>query len=794
MKRFLYLLALCSLALPLCASNLITHIKVVDLGGTSNQEALEQVVYSAIGTRVGDEFSPAQLSKDIQTLVKTRGIDDVQTKVNSLADDTIEVTFLVTLRQRIAEIRFEGGEAYSERKLKGRIKTKVGEMLDEQKQAADRKSLFEKYDKDGYHGTVVSQRIEPAEGKANQVVLTYVIQEATRAKLKGVAFEGNTVFEDSELSSVIMTKREWWRYIFRFGNYYNSAMRGYDIDRIVKLYATKGYLDAQVTNVEEVYLDESRKWVRPTYFIEEGQPYTLGTRTFQGNTKFSTDELMAKTTLLSGEIYNADIAEADLDNMKALYENLGYLDLRFYPDLQKDTENHIVNVVYSISEGEPSRIGEINIVGNTTTADHVIRRELAIFEDDLADNRKIKQTKNRLENLDYFESVDIVAKTTENPARRDLSIELKEKPTGSISVGAAFSTEDSVVGFVELSEKNFSLDKFLHLETPKGDGQHMRLALSAGSETMNFSLSLTEPALFDSQFSLTNEFFVNTRYEDEYDERHIGYQVSVGWPIAFQLPFFPNHTEYWRISTGLRLEQIRISDLDDEEKFDENDGKYPYYVDFPEGKNYSMQRDKGSEFTNRLIVTLSRDTRNHYIFPNRGSRITADVEYITKALGSYADYMKFHLGAEGFLPVYEDIFLRLAANGYSAEHFSGDDIKIFDRYFAGGFGTIRGFKRHDVSPVNRNENSIGGQTMLVGTAELIKPVKDFMFVKVFCDAGNVWWDSFDADLGEINSSIGVGIQLKKLPLRLDYGYPVKTEGEHLDGRSGRFHFSIDYSF
>ena len=121
-------------------------------------------------------------------------------------------------------------------------------------------------------------------------------------------------------------------------------------------------------------------------------------------------------------------------------------------------------------------------------------------------------------------------------------------------------------------------------------------------------------------------------------------------------------------------------------------------------------------------------------------------------------------------------------------------MKVFDRYFAGGFGTIRGFKRRYVSPVNVNENSIGGSTMLVGTAELIKPIKNFMFFKVFCDVGNVWWDSFDADFGDLNASIGLGIQFRALPVRLDYGYPIVTKNDHLDGTHGRFHFSITTSF
>ncbi len=795
MKKLLFsLLSVVMASAFALSAEMVTRIEVVDLTGASNQEALEQVVYATIGTKVGEDLSLPRLSQDVSALLKVRGVDDVQTKVGEREDGSVQVTYLLTFRQRVSAIDIEGATAFRAKALSKKCTTKLGELVDEVSLAADRKRILDKYEKAGYHGVEVTTRLEndPATPGAARVVFQ-IAEGAARQKLKGVFFEGNTAFTQGELRDQVLTKRQWWRYIFRMGNYYNPALQNLDIDKILSLYATKGYLDAQVTSVEQQPLDDG-KWVRLVYHIQEGQPYALGERTFEGQTLFTAEKLLEQTKMQPGQPYSSTQADADLEAMKGLYEWRGYLDLRFIPQLRKNPGTHTVDVDYHIREGESCRIGDITISGNTYTRDHVIRRELAIFEDDLADSRKIRQTKNRLENLGYFESVEILPKTTANPARRDLSIEVKEKPTGSVSVGAAFSSEDSVLGFLELSEANFSLDKLLGLEKPKGDGQRMRAYLAIGSDTQNFSLSLTEPSLFDGPFSLTNELFLHTRYEDNYDERHIGYAITLGLPVSFQVPFFPDHTEYWRVSLGLRVEHIRISNLDDEEEFDENDGNYPDDVRFPKGHNYSMRRDEGGDFANRLILSLSRDTRNHYIFPNRGTRYSLDAEYITRALGSYADYVKLHAGAEGYLPVYKDVFLRLSADAHTAAHIGGDDIKIFDRYFAGGYGTLRGFKRHDVSPVNRNENSIGGSTMLVGTAELIKPVKDFMFFKVFCDVGNVWWNDFDADLGDLNASLGLGVQFRQVPIRFDYGFPIITKGDHLDGRSGRFHFSIDYSF
>lgn len=788
----LTLLASALFSAQLIAADVLSRIRVVDVGGNASQEALEQLVYSTIGSRNGQNLSIAQLSKDLKALTALPGVDNVRFEIKTLPDSTKEVTFLVTLKGNIVDKQVAGNTVYSNKRLLLMTKSKVGQPVDDRQLAADRKAIIEKYEKDGHYGTEVHTLIEKAPDGSG-CVLTFQISECPHYKLKGVAFEGNTAFTDSEIAGVLATRRQWWRYIFRFGNYYNPAMHPVDIERIRTLYATRGYLDCQVTAVTKRWEDDGHLWVTPVFHITEGKQYTLGKRELSGNHRFDTESLLARATLKEGGIYNATQAASDVEAMSVPYESEGYIDLQFYPRLRKDTEKGVVDVTYDIREGDASRIGKITISGNEDTKERVIRRELTIFEDDLADMRKIRTSQRRLENLNYFESVTMVTKRSESPTTRDLDIKVVEKPTGSISLGAGFSSEDSAIGFLELGESNFSLENLLRLEKPKGDGQHMRAYLGLGSSTQAFSLQLTEPAFLDSQFALTGELFLNTRYEDEYDERHVGGAFSVSWPAAFKVPFL-DHIEYWNISLGLRAEQIRISDLDHEEEFDPHDGTEPSEWPFPKGMNYSMRADEGSEFTNRIVLSLNRDTRNSPRFPNRGSRLNLDFEYVTRALGSYADYLKLHGGFETYHPVYEDFFVRFSLDGYSNQHIGGDDIKIFDRYFGGGYGTIRGFKRHDVSPVNRNENSIGGNTMVVSSIELIKPVKDMLFFKIFCDIGNVWWDEFDADFGDLNASIGLGIQFRKIPIRLDYGYPIMTKGDHLDGSSGRLHFSLDYSF
>lgn len=770
----------------------VSAINVELTDGGVAPEVLRTFVLYTIETKEGETFNPATLSKDVAALYKTGSFDDVKTSIVNGDDGNVLVVFKLASRKQVSNIVITGATLFPERKLLHKVTHGTDVLLDYAKINADRKALSDYYAEKGYYGTEISSQVM-ANPDGKTLTIEYIVKETSRSKLEGVAFVGVTAVEEGELKDAIMTKRQWWRYIFRMGNYYNSALGEVDRQKIVEVYKSYGYWDARVTEIEERY-DEDKEWVTVVFHVDEGQPYTIGEISLVGSQKFTAEYLLGKTSMKSGDVLTSVGLEYDMEAMKAEYEHLGYIDLRMVENVDRDPATHVANVKYQVQEGLPCRIQEIMIVGNVRTQDRVIRRELTIHPDDLADNTKIEQSKNRVRNLGYFSSVEFYPQATESASLRDLRLEVTEKPTGSLALGAGYSTEDSVLGYLELTEKNFDIGKLLNLERPIGGGQHFRSYLGFGSKTHNFDISWSEPSLFDSDFELSTDLFWNTRYEDEYDERHVGAGVMLSWPVAFKIPFFPDHVEYWKMGVGLRAEQIRISSLEDEEKEyyrNLHDGQ-PHDYRYPKGEPYSLVEEKGSHFTNRLILQMTRDTRNSFMFPTSGTRITLDGEYVSKLLGSYADYMKFHAGFVSYTPVCYDLVLKLSMDAYSAKHFSGDPIGIFDRYFAGGYGTVRGFRRHDIGPHNQIKNAIGGESMLVGSIELIKPIKDFMFFRVFCDVGNVDKDSFSIG-SDYCASVGVGVQFRAIPVRIDYGFPIK-KSKYLDGRSGRLHFNIDYSF
>lgn len=794
MKRKRSLLLAASLAASIMAGRAwavqVSRINVEFAGGEAQQSSLEELVFSTIATRVGEELVPTTLSADIETLFRTGSFDDVKSNVDVGADNKVTVTYVLSPKKIVRKFRIEGNKVYSTRNLNKQITHETGRILDDQILAANRTAIMEKYKQAGYHGTLVTTRTEQRDDGSIEVV--FAVQESPRAKLKGVEFVGYTAFTEAELNSVLLTRRQWWRYILRFGNYFNEQPLIVDRDRLRELYATRGYLDFAVEEVTFEY-NEKRTWVTPIFKIYEGPQYRLGALTVTGSKLFSSEQLLAKATAKSGDNYSSTRMNDDLNAMRQEYEQLGYVDLKFLPVHNRNRETAIVDIDYRVEEGLPARVRDILTSGNDITQNKVILRELTILPGDLCDPGKIKISRQRLENLNYFESVEILPTVTNAPDLRDLRIDLKEKATGNISVGAGFSSEDSVMGFLEYSESNFDVRRLFDWP-PKGAGQRFRTYVGIGSEVQNISISLTEPALFDRHLEWTNEIFVSSRYEDEYDERHIGFSSTLSWPVALSFPWNDGPDTNWRMGVGARFEHINISNVDDP-PVDFLDPDISQGHDFGDSLvHYDINDDEGGYLANRLTWRLARDTRDRFRFPTRGSRLAFDVEAVTAALGSYSNYGKFHLGGVKYLPVVQDFVLKMSLDGWFAEHFSGDDIRIFDRYFGGGYGTLRGFKRRDVGPVNLNDNPVGGLSMMASTFELVKPIKDFVYISVFTDIGNVWWNSFDIDPSDLNASIGIGLQFKALPVRLDYGYPVMTSGDHLDGANGRFHFNIGYSF
>jgi len=760
----------------------IARIRIESASPNVDPAALQEVVLGRIASKPGTAYDMRRVSQDIEELMKSGSFEDVNVRKEALAGGEVELVFVVLPKRMVRSFSSVGNEHFKDKKIRSMLTHSAGMPLDEGLLARDIAEIVRRYQAAGYFAATVTFAAEPVPA-TDDVNVVLRISEGARAKLKKVAFTGNTAFSDGKLRKAVRTRRAWWRYIFRWGNYYNRDLAVVDKDLLRQAYTEEGYLDFAVTRVDESF-SANGKWVVLTYQLAEGGRYSVSSVGLAGNTRFAEDELLPLVRTKPGDIYRTSAEERDTEALRRVYEPLGYLDLRCFPVHNRDPHTLTVAVEHQIREGQPSHIRDVLIVGNTVTRDRVIRREMAIHPGDLGDAGLVRQSESRLKNLNYFDKVEIVPLATEHDDLRDLRVSLAEKRTGQLMVGGTFSSEDSLMGFVEVTQSNFD---WRNWPSFRGGGQRMRLRAQLGTDYSNFLVSFTEPWWLDRRLRLDLEAFLTTRYEDVYDQTDTGLGMSVtrAWRPA------------WRQTFGLRIRHVNVGG------FKNSLYANPLFLaPHPLAAGSILLTDleeNDKVFANRLIYSMARDTRDRptLLFPTSGSRLEFSGELVTRALGSYSDY--YLLTAEGtkYFPVFKQSVLKLRGLVGIGDEIAGDDIGVFDRFFAGGTGTIRGFERREVGPVDDDwrENPMGGKTMAVGTVELIRPLASWAQVSVFSDFGNVWADAYEIS-GGINASVGVGLQLQLPigPISLAYGVPVVTDQKHLDGNSGRLHFSIGTSF
>lgn len=712
-----------------------------------------------INSQAGDVFSQKKLTEDIQRLYKTGFFRDIAADVDQTPEGNTVITFIVEPVPRIAEISIKGNKRLKKKKLRSELTVKKGDLYDAQAVAASSTAMRQLYEEKSYYGTTVKTDIKKINEK--QVNVIWEISEEPRTKLRNIEFVGNTIFSKRKLLKHIRTDPTFWSYIFPVGFFSEKELK-IDRIRLQNLYARKGYLDFEISEIRRDY-SKKGKWVSLTVFLNEGLPYVIDDVAVEGNQLFGDAEIKRKFELKEGLVYTPVLESQDIDAIREMYAPQGYIDLTVRPRLDKDPEKQLVDVTYIIEEGPAAQIRNVRITGNNITKDEVIRRELLLQPGDKADFRKIDASRSVLKNLNYFETVSITPLSTEVPAEKDLNVQVEEKRTGQLMAGAGFSSEDALIGTLQVTQTNFDLTDW---PTFRGGGQRMRLQLQMGTEQSNALVSFTEPWWLDRRLRLNASAFTTTRNEEEYDRERTGISTSLAWRGIFNL----------RHEAGIQIQQVELTD-------------------FSDTVSQELADEEGTYDITALQYSISRDTRDRFIYPTQGSTWELSAELQPEILGTYSDIYSLGLDATTYLRLLSPFILRLRGELGVVDSISGEDVAIFDRLFAGGTSTFRGFDRREISPVDVNDDSLGGRSLLLGTVELTYPFTESVRGSIFCDMGNVWADAYDWDPADINVSVGFGLELQLPvgPIRLDYGIPVVTQQDHLS-TSGRLHFNLGYYF
>jgi outer membrane protein insertion porin family len=665
----------------------------------------------------------------------------------------------------ITEIVYDGNENLSDDKLKEKTTIKSQSFLDQQQAKESAEKIRLAYQEDGYYTAQVIPVVQTLDEDRKR--LTFFVKEGDKARVKAVVFEGMRAATKEEAFKVTAT-REWipWYGLFtqlKLPSFLSDAgilkhdELANDVERVKEVLLNKGYLNVQV-GLPTVELTEDKKWFIITYSVSEGEPFTVAEVGFRGYTVFEDAELREKLKIKDGEIFQRAKIRDEITRLTDMYGSKGYAFADVVPNVNPNNEERTASIILSIKEGEMMRIRQININGNDKTRDNVIRREIRVDEQDVIDTPSLKRSFQRLNNLNFFETVEILPAQVEAD-KVDLNVRVKEKPTGQFSIGGGFSTLDKLVAIADITEGNLG-----------GNGYMGRIRGQLGQQRSLGLITFRNPYLSDGLTSLQLDVFRTMTNFISYFEEKSGASVTFGRWLS----------EYVTGSISLVAEQLNFSDP--------QEGLCPDLLPL-------ICRQLGNQTTTGFRTTMFRDTRDYFLDPRTGWRIGGGVDYGTPMLGGSNNFVKYTLDVSKYTPLPFDTRFAVRARFGAIEGIGGKPIPLTERFFVGGINTMRGFVFGTAGPVVPNIFSI------VGAAKEIIFNFDYIFT-VSADAklnGVIFFDygkGFDDnEKFSLNLRKAAGIEGRWIspfgPLRVAYGLNLDPRrGE----RQGVFEFTIGSLF
>lgn len=765
-----------SLDAPAAATGrkIVNQVDVVFKGAATMDPAR---VRAQMSTRVGEPFSDESVERDIRNLYATGSVENVD--IQSVpAGGGVRVIVTISGRGGIAELSFLGNAAIDNDKLRKEIEIQVGDPVDDAKLTTAQQKIRELYEKKGFSDVGVTYDVTPSAKEGFSSVL-FKIEEGGRGLIGDIRFEGNNNISAKKLKSKIKSKEKtFYRLWGKAGKLDNQAVLD-DVKIIEQAYQDEGYVYVKVSYRREP-IDE--KSVALIFEVYEGGKYDVAVVDLQGITIFTKSELTPAIRTEAGFPYSGSDVKGDEKMIMDYYGSRGYADARVDTQLT-DAGPGKLNVTYNVFEGGKSFIRKVNVSGNAKTKDEVIRRELPFAPGDPLNTVQLETAQTTLENMNYFETKGEANPLTVRPIQtevegfKDVEINVFEKPTGSVNFGAGFSSIDSLVGFVDVTQTNFDITDWQDF---RGAGQRFNLNMRYGTRTSTFNTSWTEPWFLGQKLALTtqlfyqNLFFLSTRY----DQRNIGASIGLRKPLGAHAYLDGTYT----------AQQVDI--------------------DVDEGGNATnlLRSEEQEYFQSKFELSFVHDTRDSVFITRKGHKFEAGI--LASGLGGDVEVWGANIGGQQYLHLPGDTILSFEGMARWVDSWGNDGVPIFERQFLGGANNLRGYDYREVGPKDSVGEPVGGDFSIYGTVEFTFPIIEKVRGAVFWDVGMVSSDIEAATgsaggnrnggpiigEGEIYSNVGIGLRmfLPVGPIRVDLGLPLVKDD--FVGNSPRFQFNMGYKF
>ena len=720
--------------------------KIVDVLVRGNRRVEPAAILNAVTLKAGDQLIAEKVDNDVRAIYKLGQFQDVRADAEK-AEGGVVLVYTVLEKPIIREIRIEGNKELSTEKVREALGLKVNSVFSQKELTQSSKKVKKRYNDEGYYLAEIDVRGEKRSDTDMRVVVT--IAEGEKVLIKTIMFEGNRSFTIRQLKKVMETSEKWmFSWLTGAGTYKEEVLKN-DVNLIADHYFNNGYVNVKVGEpVVEVLPDKSG--LRVTIGITEGDQFKTGSLGFKGDLLEPVEVLAAKLKLMKGEVFSRANLRSDVATLTDLYADKGYAFTNVTPLSKVNAEQKTIDITFDFEKGEKVYIDRISFTGNTKTRDKVLRREMRVAEGETYSSTGLKRSKQNLMNTGYFEEANLATSKGSADNNLDVNVEVKEKATGTFSVGAGYSSLDGFITQGSVSQANFL-----------GLGLKANLAASLGGQSSTFNLGLTDPYFLDTRWTLGADLYRIEREYIDYTKRATGGDLKAGYPLSDSMRTF------W----VYRYEDKKYKDISSD-----------------------LEPPPESGVISSITASLSRDTTDYRLDPTTGMLNNISAEFA--GIGGDNKFARFMGDTTLFFPLKFGAVLNLKGIlGYIEDL---GHVSIDEKFYAGGINTIRGYEGRSI-PATKNAKGediyVGGTKEAILINEITFPLLKDVGMKgvVFFDIGNVW-DKGQGYFSDFLMSYGAGIRwVSPLgPLRLEYGIPVNPR-EGID-KSGRIEFSIGSFF
>jgi outer membrane protein insertion porin family len=734
---------------------------ISDVDITGNLRMTKEQIKVRLRTKVGDEYNPAVVDDDVRELYKTGQFSNVTIWQQPDGIDHVKVYFGVReMPNMVQKVTFVGNKHLKSEELKNITNVRESTPLNPNLNRQGCQKILEKYAEQG-RSFADCQLIKGGDLADTEVV--YQITEGPKVKVRDIKFEGDHRFVSrARLLTQVKSSRKW----LGIGGTFNKQMFEADIGELYKYFRSFGYQDVRIS--PEIQRSSDGSEVTLIFHIQEGPRYRLqNVPDVQGSKEIPREQLIALSSFKPGDYLDEMKLKRDT---KVITDYMGANGLDARVDaipVWGDTPG-VADVRYEVQEKSPARVGQIFIIGNDRTRDNVILRQVPLFPGQILTYPDLDIAKANLMRLGIFNGgggqgggggppPDVKVLDREGDAEfKDIEIDVSEANTGSLIFGVGVNSNTGLVGSIVLNERNFdifnpptSFQDFINGRAWRGAGQNFRVTAMPGSIMQMYNVSFIEPFLFDTRFSLHEDMYFRMMFFNEYEEQRTGNRLTLGRQL----------NRFWNVAIAPRVENVHVGNLPS--------GDPPDY--------FAVQGNNGQV---GFPLSITRDSRDSLIRPTQGSQFHVSYEELQGFAGFQGTFGVFNMLLNKFFTTYQ----RPDGSGRHVIVYRGqfglasDNTPVYERFFAGGFTTIRGFQWRGVGP-NLNGYFYGGDMLLLNSLEYQVPVTagDKVFLVGFVDSGTV--SPRITDFENYAVSVGFGVRftvpmLGPVPIALDFGFPV----------------------